>query len=175
MINYPHFGAIGQGGLNFLDGLDVNDSPCAKYYASKDVDQIDQHCKNCLYSTWNDELSCPCDMELGVCDYAKCVSRNYNKNKSCSQGYTALFNEDDINDNKYTPPFTVNDLKGCNLTTTESYGSETIANADTSGGAIANADTSGDSELPHWSIALIVLGSVIIFFVVSGYLITSIK
>lgn len=115
-INYPRFGNIqeqqdqAQRGLAPPPGVDVLPSPCEAYYASKNVKDIDENCKNCLYESWTIDGECDCRFDPNnMCEFMDCV----NKSKKCNIVRNALFNVDDVQDEYYKPPFTMNDVQGC--------------------------------------------------------------
>lgn len=107
-------------------GVAVRSSPCHDYYASKDINKINQNCYSCLYGEYsntrrssNSDLAspynCACDLDRrfspeNFCDYAQCVEKQHKLNGSCVRPYNAIYNIDDVRDQDYMAPFTHSNL-----------------------------------------------------------------
>ena len=103
-------------------GTDVSESPCGAYYRSKNISDIDENCKNCMYEAWSIDSNCDCQFNPdNICEFINCVSNN-KKNGKCIEAYNTLFNIDDVQDEMYIPPFDISKINGCkinsNITTT---------------------------------------------------------
>ena len=109
-ILYPHFGD------ERLDipppGVDVSASPCTSYYRARDFSGASDECKQCIADAWSYDRACPCAVKdttkEALCEYASCVAR---KNIFCPQQYAAIFNEGDLDDGSFLPPFSLRELK----------------------------------------------------------------
>lgn len=125
LIEYPHTNIqkINKRLTKFMEGVtitplvpdpgvDIRDSVCSDYYDNKNLDMASTECLSCISNTSIEDETCPCSMDkLSPCDFAKCVAKEYSTpKKNCNKAFFSLFNLDDINDEKYKPPFFLNDL-----------------------------------------------------------------
>ena len=124
-VNYPHFGSLDttnninvQRGAIPPPGVDVLPSPCDGYYRSKNFNDANDDCKNCIYETQSFDRDCLCRLDendiSSWCNFAKCVSDEYKFKNRCKQSYYSLYNTDDIKDEYYMKPFTYEQLRFCN-------------------------------------------------------------
>lgn len=114
---------------NVPPGVTVRPSACQTYYTSRDPRSMSNPCKSCLYNEYDvtrvpakgqdlTSYNCVCNLDRNFtpdsfCDYAQCVQTQYNSNGSCQRPFNAIFNQDDIRDAAYLPPFTYEQMDYC--------------------------------------------------------------
>lgn len=115
---------------NAPPGVNIRPSPCGMYYSSRDPRKMSSDCKQCIYNEYDitripgpDEditaYDCICDLKKDFspddfCEYAKCVQEQHSQPvQSCARPFYAIFNQDDIRDENYIPPFTYEQIDYC--------------------------------------------------------------
>ena len=115
LIQYPHFGAAQIA----PPGVPVRISPCEQYYRTRNVSNISPDCWNCLYNEYsvvhpsgdNPKYTCGCDLRpnftpANFCAFASCVENAHKRDGSCERAYNAIYNIDDVQDERFIQPFT---------------------------------------------------------------------
>lgn len=133
-ISYPKFSALNTNQtpppvtIAPAPGTDVEDSVCQAYYADKTPASASPECKACWQTALDSDAECPCNFdEANPCAFARCVHKEFNKPVSrCANAFAALYNLDDVNDDKFQPPFDYSQLKNCPQITEEGYGQRRI-------------------------------------------------
>jgi hypothetical protein len=131
IIEYPGFGDRQVA----PPGVAVRASPCQAYYSSHDPRKISHQCWDCLYNESSvihpsaalhpspammpyrqpKPYTCDCQLDrnyspANFCQYAKCVEAQHKDNGSCDRAYNAIYNVDDVKDDKYLPSFSFSNL-----------------------------------------------------------------
>ena len=126
-IAYPKFSALSAEAppvtIAPAPGTDVEESVCQAYYNDKNISSASEECKSCWQNALDSDAGCPCNLDpANPCAFARCVHKEFNKPVAkCANAFAAVFNLDDVNDEKFQPPFDLSQLQNCPAGSNESF------------------------------------------------------